>query len=131
MVQPAIRARLKSREADQRAVRRAAVRPTLPVPIPIVAMIALALCEVEAGLRSIEQLERVCHPSLWPSLETRVRRRGGPPVSANSLLRVRVQEVDLSLVEAVAVMRRGSRVEAIAMRLDGAEGHWEIVELQY
>ncbi len=97
----------------------------------MVAAIALALCEVEAGLRSIEQLECISHPTLWPSLETRVRRIGGPPVPATSLLRVRLQEVQPCLVEAVAVVRRGSRVEAIAMRLDGANGHWEIVELQY
>ena len=94
MIQPAIRVRLEPGEVEQRAVRRAAARPGLPAPAPVVAVIALALCEVEAGLRSIEQLQRVCHPSLWPSLETRVRRNGGPPVSVNSLLRIRVQEVD-------------------------------------
>jgi hypothetical protein len=47
------------------------------------------------------------------------------------LLRVRLQEVTPGLIEAVAVVSRGSRVEAIAMRLDGADGHWEIIELQY
>ncbi len=30
----------------------------------MVAAIALALCEVEAGLRSIEQLQRISHPTL-------------------------------------------------------------------
>jgi len=29
----------------------------------MVAVIALALCEVEAGLRSVEQLERISHPT--------------------------------------------------------------------
>jgi len=35
------------------------------------------------------------------------------------------------LADAVALVRRGPRVEAIAMRLDGAGGRWEVTELQY
>jgi Family of unknown function (DUF6459) len=131
MVESTIRAQLNKRELERRAQQRTAVRPHLPTPVHVAAAIARALCEVEAGLRPIEQLERISHPTLWPSLEARVRRSGGPPVTATSLLRVHIQEIERGLVEAVAIVRRGPRFQAIAMRLDGADGHWEIVELQY
>ena len=131
MVQSAIRARFERHEAKERAARRTAARSSLPAPASFVGAVALALCEIEAGLRSIQQLERISHPSLWPSLHARVQRRGGPYVSTTSLLRVHLQEVTPGLVEAVAVVRRGQRVAAIAMQLDGADGRWELIALQY
>ena len=35
------------------------------------------------------------------------------------------------LAEVTVLIRRGGRVVPVAMRLDGAKGHWELVELQY
>jgi hypothetical protein len=37
----------------------------------------------------------------------------------------------LGLVEVLVLVRRGERVVPLAMRLDGAKGRWELVELQY
>jgi hypothetical protein len=91
----------------------------------------LAICEVEAGLRSASQLERVCHHSLWQAVADRLQRAGGPPVSATSVLRVGVQELQPGLVDAVAVVRRGQRVVFIAMRLEAVPGRWEVTELLY
>jgi hypothetical protein len=41
---------------------RADARPTLPQRAATTRALALAICEVEAGLRSASQLERICHP---------------------------------------------------------------------
>jgi hypothetical protein len=88
--------------------------------------LALAICEVEAGLRSASQLERICHPSLWEAVADRVQRTGGPPVSGSSVLRVQVQEDTPGLVDAVAVVRRGQRAVFITLRLEAVPGHWEL-----
>jgi Family of unknown function (DUF6459) len=61
----------------------------------------------------------------------RVRRAGGPPVSAASVLRVQVQELSPGLVDAVAVIRRGPRAVFIALRLEAVPGRWELIELLY
>ena len=48
-----------------------------------------------------------------------------------SLVRVVVQEHVPGLAEVLVLVRRGGRVVPVAMRLDGAKGRWELVELQY
>ena len=47
-----------------------------------------------------------------------------------SLVRVIVQEHIPGLAEVTVLIRRGGRVVPVAMRLDGAKGRWELVELQ-
>jgi hypothetical protein len=100
-------------------------------PVLMAGRIAVALLEVEAGFRPGHQLERHCHPTLWERLGPRLCFGGGPAITCHSLRRVLVQEHTPGLVEAVAVLERGRRVEAVAMRLDGATGRWELIELQY
>jgi hypothetical protein len=95
------------------------------------ARIALAICKVEAGLRSPLQLERLCHLTLWPELSARLRRAGEPAVPVGSLIRVVVQEQIPGLAEVLVLVRRGDWVVPVAMRLDGAKGRWELVELQW
>jgi hypothetical protein len=75
----------------------------------------LAICEVEAGLRSASQLERSCQPSLWDAVANRIQPTGGPPVS---VVRVQVQESTPGLVDTVAVVRRGQPITFIAPRLE-------------
>jgi hypothetical protein len=41
------------------------------------------------------------------------------------------QEHVPGLAEVSVLVRQGSRVVPVAMRLDGAKGRWELVELQY
>ena len=48
-----------------------------------------------------------------------------------SLVRVVAQEHVPGLAEVLVLVRRGGRVVPVAMRLDGAKGRWELVELQY
>jgi hypothetical protein len=124
-------AHLTDQELAQRQQARAGLRPTMPDPATTGRALALAICEVEAGLRSASQLERICHPSLWDAVANRIQRAGGPPVSGTSVLRVQVQELTPGLVDAVAVVRRGQRAVFIALRLEAVPGRWELIELLY
>jgi hypothetical protein len=128
---PPIAAHLDPYEDTERDTLRAAARRRLGSPAIAGVRIALALCEVEAGMRSPLQLERLCHLTLWPKLAERLRRSGGPAVTARSLVRVVAQEHTPGLAEVTVLVNRGGRVVAVAMRLDGAKGRWELVELQW
>jgi len=128
---PTITAQLDPYEQTERDTFRTQARRRLGSPAAAGARIALALCEVEAGMRSPLQLERLCHLTVWPKLSARLRRSGGPAVPARSLVRVIAQEHTPGLAEVTVLVRRGGRVVPVAMRLDGAKGHWELVELQY
>jgi hypothetical protein len=55
----------------------------------------------------------------------------GAAITACSLRRVVTQEHTSGLVEGVALLQRGGRLEPIAMRLDAASGRWQVVVLQY
>jgi hypothetical protein len=100
-------------------------------PAQTIAAIAAALLEVEAGDRPAAQLEPLCHPTLWAALEGRLRRHGGPAITCHSLRRVLVQEQRPGLVDGVALLERGARIEPVAMRLDGTLGRWQLTELEY
>jgi hypothetical protein len=128
---PPIRAHFEHREATERDGARPLRRPAIASPVLIAGRIAVALLEIEAGLRPGHQLEPHCHPTLWERLAPRLCFGGGPAITCRSLRRILVQEHILGLVDAVAVLERGRRVEAVAMRLDGATGRWELIELQY
>jgi hypothetical protein len=128
---PPIRAHFEHREANERDATRPLRRPAMASPILIAGRIAVALLEVEGGFRPGHQLERWCHPTLWERLAPRLCLGGGPAITCRSLRRVLVQEHIPGLVDAVAVLERGRRVEPVAMRLDGAAGRWEVIELQY
>jgi hypothetical protein len=128
---PPIRAHIEHREANERDAARSLLRPAMTSPILMAGRIAVALLEVEAGFRPGYQLERHCHPTLWERLAPRLCFGGGPAITCRSLRRVLIQEHIPGLVEAVAVLERGCRVEAVAMRLDGAKGRWELIVLHY
>jgi hypothetical protein len=117
-------------EAQRVAARRQA-RPHLPSPAEVARDIALALFEVEAGRRSATQLERVCSPELWGTLEHQVRRHGGLVPRMSDLLRVHFQELMPGLASTVALVQRGARVRPVAMRLDASSGRWLVTELRY
>jgi hypothetical protein len=69
----------------------AAARRRLGSPAAAGARIALALCEVEAGMRAPRQLERLCHLSLW-SKAVGAAAALGREVTVRSLVRVVAQE---------------------------------------
>jgi hypothetical protein len=115
----------------QRVAARLAARPHLPSPAEVARDVALALFEVEAGRRSAAQLERVCSPELWCTLEHQVRRHGGLVPRMSDLLRVHFQELVPGLASTVALVRRGPRVQPVAMLLDACSGRWLVTELRY
>jgi hypothetical protein len=86
-------AQFTDKELTLRTQARTGARRTLPDPAATAGTLALAICEVEAGLRSAGRLERICHPSLWEAVANRIQRAGGPPVGGSSVLRVQVQEL--------------------------------------
>jgi hypothetical protein len=122
-------AHFTDKELTLRMQARTGACHTLPDPAATARVLVVAICEVEAGLRSVSQLERICHPSLWEAVADRIQRAGGPPVSGASVLRVQAQELTPGLVDAVAVVRRGQRAVFIALRLEAVPGHWELIEL--
>jgi hypothetical protein len=128
---PAIAAQLDLYEERERDIVRTAARQQLGSPARAGARTALAICEIEAGLRSPLQLEQRCHWTVWPRLLQRLRHSGGPAVPVGSLVRVITQEHIPGLAEVTVLVRRGGRVVPVAMRLDGAKGRWDLVELQY
>jgi hypothetical protein len=117
-------------ERDLAAARRRA-RPRVPSPVAVTTDLAMALLEVEAGCRSATQIERVCSPELWASLEHRIRRRGGPLPSGRAVISVRCQESWPGLADTVAVVQRGDRALPVAIRLDAASGRWMVTELRW
>ncbi len=131
MLAALLAAQFTDQELRLRTQARAGARRTLPDPAATAWALALAICEVEAGLRSASQLERICHPSLWAAVAKRIQRSGGPPIRGSSVLRVQVQELQPGLVDAVAVVRRGQRAVFIALRLEAVPGYWELIELLY
>jgi hypothetical protein len=56
---------------------------------------------------------------------------GGAAVPVGSLVLVVAQEHTPGLAEVTVLVRRRGRVVPVAMRLDGAKGRWEVVEIQY
>jgi Family of unknown function (DUF6459) len=128
---PALRASFEPTELDARDQARAHTHGRLPDPATAAARFAVALCEVEAGMRPAGQLERACHHTLYEKLAEQMRRSGGPAVTAHSLVDVVTQEQTPGLVDAVVLLHRGPRVAAVTMRLDAAPGHWQVIELQY
>jgi hypothetical protein len=127
---PLLRACFTDHELDTRERARAWWRADLPCPAAAVGWIAVALCEVEAGARPRQQLERACHPTLWELLAERLG-ASGPAVTSRSLRCVLAQEHTLGVVDGVAVIVRGAQVEPVAMRVDAAAGYWQVTELQY
>lgn len=105
-------------------------RAGLPPPATVAGGIAMALLEIEAGCRSVAQLERICSPALWSVLEQTVRRRGGPFAAGHALIRVHCQNHSAELADAVAVVRRGERAQAIVIRLEASGGRWMVTVLQ-
>jgi hypothetical protein len=117
-------------DRDLRAARRRA-RAGLPSPAAVTREIALALLEVEAGCRSVSQLERVVSRELWEELEPCIGRRGGPLPSGRSVMSIRCQENMPGLADTVAVVRKGDLVRPVALRLDAGGGRWVVTELRW
>jgi len=128
---PAITAQLDPYEERERDTLRSHARQRLGSPAQAGARIALAICEVEAGLRSPLQLEQRCHLTLWPKLSERLRRSGGPAVPVGSLVRVVAPGTHSGAGRGHGAGPPGWSVGAGGDAAGRAQGRWELIELQY
>ena len=94
--------------------------------------LAQAVVEVLAGDRPASQLVRWTAEDVYDGVRRRARTRrpqGGQPPRA-AVRSVRVCEPADGVVEACAVVRRGNRYHAVALRLQGLDGRWQCTALQ-
>ena len=114
------------------------VSADLPEPAAWSARITHAMLEVMTGIRPAPQVLRWTSPEVYAVLARRnalVARRvaeGRAPRTRPriSVLRVRVCEPADGVAEAAVVVRDGSRVRAVAIRLVGQDGKWRVSALQ-
>jgi hypothetical protein len=126
-----IKAHLDASEQDERSRARPRQRLGLPSPRPAAAAIAVTVVEVQAGVRSPWQLERVSHYSLWPVWDGFARPApADPAATAARPLAIFVQEHTPGRVNATVVVEFAGTVEPLALVLDGARGWWELMELE-
>jgi uncharacterized protein DUF6459 len=127
-----IRARFDHVEDSWRQLQRPKWSGTLPAPTPAAVATAITIVEVRAGLRPPHQLERLSHYSLWSAWSQLAppRRNDVTPICSYPLA-VTVRELAPGLVDATVVIDFGGRTHALALRLDGAPGFWQLIELDY
>lgn len=95
-----------------------------------------AVVEVLAGDRPVAQLVRWTEERVFADLAGRasaaaVTRPPGLTGSARAVVRsVRVCVPAPGVAEVSACVRRGKRTTAVAVRLEGGEGHWRATELE-
>jgi hypothetical protein len=103
-------------------------RDQLPDPAPRAAMLARAVLEALSGDRPVSQLLPWTSDVVYDDLETRVDPTGPRPWAA-ALRRIRVCEPVPGVAEVAAVVQRGPRASALAMRLEGIDGRWLLTAL--
>jgi hypothetical protein len=107
-------------------------RSELPHPGPWAARLAVALLEVLAGERPASQVMRHVSAGIYADLTRTPRRRRASAGRAKALQvhTVRVCEPDDGVAEVSAVLSRGGRRRAVALRLEGQHGRWRCTALQ-
>ncbi len=87
------------------------------------------LVEVRGGLRPVPQLQRDTTPGLYADLERALVRRvrpgpAAPRATGPDVHSVHVQTRPDGVAEVCATVRRGDRLGALALRLEGVRGRW-------
>ena len=104
----------------------------LPPARPVAHALVQGLLEVLAGVRPVTQLQRGTTPELFAQLERVVHGRpravGARPVTG-AVRSLHVQERPDGVAEVCATVRRGPRMAAVALRLEGIRGRWTCTEL--
>lgn len=109
-------------------------RSALPAPGGVAGALVQAVLEVQVGRRPVTQLLRLTSASVYEDLDravTLVARRPGRRQLASSRVRsVRVHEYAGAVAEVSAVVQRGDRYRAVALRLEGLDGRWQCTALE-
>ena len=104
-------------------------RDELEDPLPRAAMLTRALLEAMAGTRPLSQLAKWVTPEVLAVLQAAVVHRSPRP-APTALRRVLVAEPTPGIAEVTAIVDRGPRAEALALRLEGLDGRWLVTALQ-
>jgi Family of unknown function (DUF6459) len=111
-------------------------RPLVPVPAkPWIARLVQALNEVLAGDRPLAQLAPYLAPAVYAAMDRRLssapcRRPGRRHPAVPTVRCLRVCEPRPGVAEVAAVVRRGERTKAMALRLEATNGRWRCTALQ-
>ncbi len=108
-------------------------RSALPEPRTWAGRFVQAVVEVLAGDRPASQLVRWTTTDVYDDVACRVTPGGRPgsAVPTRAVVRsVRVSEPADGVAEVSALVRRGLRVTAVALRLEGMDGRWQCTALE-
>jgi hypothetical protein len=104
-------------------------RAALPAPGPRAAVLIRAVLETISGDRPPLQLMRWVTPAVFADIESAIY-TGSARSWAASMRRLVVTEPADGVAEVAAVVQRGVRATALAMRLEGLDGRWVVTALQ-
>lgn len=121
-------------EAEDVVVRVVTRTPRSELPPARVfgARLVQHLSEVTAGERPLAQLAPYLSRAVYHRLERQFAAtiRGTGATGAGNVRSVHVCEPSDGVAELAAVVRRGSRMAAVALRLEGVDGRWQCTALQ-
>jgi len=106
-------------------------------PLPLVENLTLAVMEVLAGVREVDQLARWLGEDAYKALATRAnlsaRARSARGVSAarptHRILSIHTSEPADSAIEVTVILSGPARTRAVAMRLEGWDNRWRATSL--
>ncbi|MBL7495231.1 hypothetical protein I6A84_13365 [Frankia sp. CNm7] len=96
------------------------------IPGPAATIVVRAIVEMLAGVRPVSHLTGWTTPRLQGALE----RVGGQYPGRGSVRSIRIGEPRPGVAEIAAVVNRGDRVAAIALRMEYTGGRWQVTALQ-
>ena len=115
---------------------QATPRAQLPEPRDWAARLVQALVEVQAGDRPASQLVRWTSEEVYAAVarqahQSRGARRPAPRAGVRPIVRsVHVCEPADGVAEACALVQRGTRASAVALRMEGVDGRWRCTALE-
>lgn len=119
----------REQRADALARRTSAA---LPAPRRFAHALLQRLVEVQAGVRPLGQLQRDLTFAAYEALEqhySATERTPGPRPTSRAVRSVHVQARPEGVAEVCATVERGSRLVAVALRLEGRDGAWRCTDL--
>jgi hypothetical protein len=106
-------------------------RAALPEPRSWAGRVAQAIIEVLGGLRPAAQLVRWTTADVYDEIANRIVPARVAPLPARGVVTsVHVTEPADGVAEVCALVRRGPRSTAIALRLEGLDGRWQCTALE-
>jgi hypothetical protein len=120
---------------DDSAARRPSGGPTLPEPGQWAAQFVQAAVEVTSGMRPSSQLLRWTSDEVRGTLTRRAELARQTVLQGRRLRRSVVRSTRVCLLrdgvaEACVMVTDGTRVRAVALRLEGLDGRWRVTALQ-